>query len=172
MKVVLTLFAVLGAVFATAQGGSALKGRPLPAIKMVTTDGKTITNASLKGKVVILDFWATWCGPCKVASPVMEELHNKYKSKGLMVIGANTSENSNAEAAAANYKKQHGYTYTFTKKNDQLASALMTKLKSDGIPLFIFVDRKGIIRETVMGYAPSMKKSFDTMVQRLLAEKS
>lgn len=143
------------------------KGQPMLAFSMTSTKGETLTNESLKGKVVVLDFWATWCGPCKMASPTMEKLNKKYAKDGLMVIGANTSEQSNADGAAAAYAKEHGYTYTFTKKND----ALGEKLGISGIPCFIFIDKKGNVRDVAEGFDPGATPAqFEQTVKSLLAE--
>lgn len=152
---------------ATAQG-PALKGKPAPAFRLTSTQGETITNASLKGKVVVLDFWATWCPPCKAASPTMEKLHRQFGAKGLRVIGANAFERANAEGAAAAYKKEHGYTYTFAKKSDALAQ----KMVESGIPLFVFIDKKGVVREVITGFDPSVAPRMESVVKKLLAEKA
>ncbi len=166
----LGLFGALAA--AVAFGGqdttTRLKGKPMVPFKMTTTKGQTLTNASLKGKVVVLDFWATWCGPCKMASPTMEKLHRKYAAKGLTVIGANTSEQGNADGAAAGYAKEHGYTYTFTKKNDALAN----RLGVTGIPFFVFIGRDGRVADVATGFDPgSTPAQFEATVKRLLAAK-
>lgn len=162
-----TTFA-LGAAFLYAQGGQgdALKGKPFPAFKMTDTNGKVHTNASLKGKVVLLDFWATWCGPCKAASPTMQNLHDKYASKGLVVIGANTYEQPNVKAtAAAKYQKDHKYTYMFTKENDKLAASIGAR----GIPFFVFIDKQGVVREVATGFGKDQSPAqFEAIVKRLL----
>jgi thiol-disulfide isomerase/thioredoxin len=118
-------------------------GKPLPKVAMTTTDGKKLSNASLKGKVVLLDFWATWCGPCKVASPAMQRLHETYGSKGLVVVGVDTFEYG-PKGAAAKYRKKEGFTYSFTENVDNFALALGVK----SLPAFVLVDQKGIVRKS------------------------
>jgi thiol-disulfide isomerase/thioredoxin len=122
-------------------------GKPLPSFTMTTTKGQKLTNASLKGKVTLIDFWATWCGPCKAATPTIQKLHTDWGKKGLMVIGADTYENG-AKGTAAPYAKQHSYTYTFSENNDKLA----TSLGIEGIPAFVLVDKKGVIRKVWTGF--------------------
>lgn len=121
-------------------------GKPLPAFSATSTTGQKVTNASLRGHVVLLDFWATWCGPCKAASPAIQKLHANYGGKGLKVIGADTFEQG-AKNTAGPYAKRHGYTYTFTEGNDALATAL----GATSIPAFVLVDAKGVVRKVWTG---------------------
>src|SRR4051812_21010658 len=69
-----------------------LVGKPAPDFKLKGVDGKEVTLASLKGNVVVLDFWATWCGPCVAGFPKIDELAKKYAGKGVMVFGMNQKE--------------------------------------------------------------------------------
>lgn len=147
--------------------GPHLKGKKMPAFKMTDTSGKVHTNASLKGKVILLDFWATWCGPCKAASPTMQKLHEKYAKQGLVVVGANVFENgTDIKTAAASYKKEHKYSYMFTKANETLA----TKLGINGIPAFLFVDKTGKIVEVQTGFSESLAGKFEATVKKLLGK--
>ena len=165
-KVVLAVAAlsVVGSAFAQAPPKNALEGKKLPAFTMKDLSGKTVNNASLKGKVVIFDFWATWCGPCMKASPLMQSLHKKYGSKGLMVIGAKVQDD---EGSAADYAKKHGYTYKFTNGGDPLFNAF----KVGGIPCFVFVDKKGVVNKVQIGYGDELVTQFETRVKTLLAAK-
>ena len=169
MKRLAPLALLLGfAPLALAQGASpsTFVGKPLPKFAIVSTKGERLTNASLKGKVVLLDFWATWCGPCKAASPAVQKIHDAYGAKGLRVIGADTFETG--PSGAAKYAKEHGYTYTFGLKGDGLATAM----GATGIPLFVLVDKKGIVRNVWLGIPRSgvgeLYGNFDKAVKPLL----
>lgn len=143
------------------------QGKPMPSFKLVDTTGKTHTNASLKGKVVLIDFWATWCGPCKAAMPMVQSLHTKYKAKGLVVIGADILESKNKEGAAAAFKKTTPYTYTFT-KNTKESEVLANKLQIEGIPTMLLIDKKGTIQLVKVGFSPSEKGELAAKIEQLL----
>ncbi len=142
-----------------------LEGKSAPKFKMTDTNGKVLTNKSLKGKVIILDFWATWCGPCKAASPAMDALQKKYK-KDLVVIGANMGDRGST-TAAPEYKKEHKYSYTFTSKNDKLAGDLGIQ----SIPAFVIIDKKGNVSKTFVGWGDQMVPIMDSAVKKLIAAK-
>ena len=162
------LTGILGAACFAQDFGPHLKGKPMVGFKMTDTKGKVHTNQSLKGKVVVLDFWATWCGPCKAASPTMQKLHEKFVKQGLVVIGANTFEQgAGAKTAAAGYAKEHGYTYTFTSQNDALAQKLGIK----GIPAFLFIGRDGKVAEVQTGFGEELAPQVESIVKKLLAKK-
>lgn len=141
-----------------------LAGKQMPAFSMTTFEGKAISSKSLKGKAYVLDFWATWCGPCKAASPSLNALQGKYKSKGLVVIGANMGESASSFKQALKYPKSHKYTYTFTKNNDAFAD----KLGVQGIPLFIFVSKTGKVVAVETGFGPSSPAIFEKHVKASL----
>lgn len=165
-KTALAIGFALVAAIATAQSPvESLNGKKMPSFSMTDLSGKKHTNTSLKGKVVILDFWASWCGPCKAASPTMQALHQKYASKGLVVIGANTEGQGDGFAIAKKYAAEHRFGYTFTAKNEDFAQ----KLGIQGIPTFIFIDKKGVVRRVEVGFNPgSTPASFEDTVKRLL----
>jgi cytochrome c biogenesis protein CcmG, thiol:disulfide interchange protein DsbE len=163
IRTALSLALVAGSVAAMAQQDpSALEGKPLPKFTMKGLDGKVINNASIKGKAVILDFWATWCGPCVKASPLMQELHTKYAKKGLMVIGANVNDQS---GAAGKYQKEHKYGYKFTTGGE----GLLRTFGFNGIPAFVFVNKKGIIEKVQIGYGPSAAPAFDKLAKKMVS---
>lgn len=125
----------------------ALKGKPLPAVSFTLLDGGKATTASLKGKVVLLDFWASWCRPCLAASPAIDRLTKKYRSQGLETIGVNALEGVPGPASAKNYKKKHGYSYKLAYDSDPAAK----KLGVEALPVFLVIDRKGVVREVLTG---------------------
>jgi len=156
---------------ATAFGQTSTKfdsyaGKPAPAFKMTDLNGKVWTNKSLLGKVVVLDFWATWCGPCKMASPYMEKLHQKYGKQGLVVIGAEAKDAGDPAAAKA-YAKEHGYTYLFTTKNDTLTN----QLDVPGLPAFVIIGKDGRVVRTQTGLpakVADLYPSFEKTIRPLL----
>ncbi len=152
------------------QGPERLAGTTPADWKMTTIDGKSLTGKGLRGKVVLVDFWATWCGPCKKASPIMESLHKKYGKQGLVVIGANTSERDSDGRpvkwanAAKEYKKEHGYTYTFTWGNDDLKK----KWGVQGIPTMFVIDKKGVVKKVLVGFDDKLEANLEAVIKPLL----
>ena len=164
LRWVLPVVLVYGA-FANGQSKvESFKGKMMPTFSATTFAGKKISNATLKGKPYILDFWATWCGPCKAASPTMQSIHKKYSGKGLVVIGADVLESPTGVAEAKKYPSQHGYTYTFTSNNDKLG----LKLGVENIPCFIFVDKTGKIVAVRTGFVSTSPADFESLVKGML----
>jgi thiol-disulfide isomerase/thioredoxin len=157
----------MGAADAKAPAGASvqsLEGKPLPPFSMTTTAGATLASASLKGKVTIIDFWATWCAPCKMISPVMQGLHKDYQAKGVKVIGASTREEGDAKALVTAYAKENGLTYTMTYDTQAYASQLGVR----GIPCVVVVDQAGVVRKVVTGFHSGLGAELDAIVKKLL----
>src|SRR5215510_628056 len=97
MRVIITLFALIAlstpvlpmsGFQAESNGASAADNeKPLPAIKLQDFEGKAISSDQFKGNIIVLDFWATWCGPCIAEIPSLNRLQEKYASKGVKVVG-------------------------------------------------------------------------------------
>ncbi|KAA5535691.1 TlpA family protein disulfide reductase [Roseiconus nitratireducens] len=150
-------------------GSKTMIGKRLPAFSLNDIAGNTLTNETLKGKVVLLDFWATWCGPCRKASPVMQQLHDEWAERGLMVIGANTSEFDDGQIirtpnAARAYAAEHNYTYTFTYGSDDLKAAC----KVTGLPAFLIVDTDGVVVDVLMSYDDTLLDILQQKIEPLL----
>ncbi len=167
--VVPALIALSTTLCQTLQKGSTLSitqmvGKPVPDFEMTTVDGKKISKKTLKGKPFVIDFWATWCGPCKKLSTVMQELHDELGPKGLTLIGADGFEDTKGPGPASDYAKEHVYTYTFTHSND----GLMSLWSVTALPTIVFVARDGQITRVQVGYGdqlkPGIKKSAAELV--------
>ena len=124
-----------------------LSGKVAEDFTLKGLDGKTTTLSKLRGKVVLLDFWATWCGPCRIEMPRLETLHREFKSKGLVVLGINQRE---APRKAQDFMKKYGYTFP-TLLDTQ--SAVADKYLVQGITPWWSWIRRARSQRTSSGYA-------------------
>ena len=132
--------------------------------KLMDLAGKEVTLASLKGKVVLLDFWATWCGPCKQAMPSIQKLSEDYKGKDVVILGVNTWEKK--EGAGKKYMTDKGFTYGCLLAGDDLAVAYGIS----GIPTLIVIGKDGKIEKIEVGFGPEGDKGLRTAIDAGLAK--
>jgi cytochrome c biogenesis protein CcmG/thiol:disulfide interchange protein DsbE len=100
---------------------------------------KTLDMGKLRGHPVVLDFWATWCGPCQAEAPIVNALSQRFKDKGLVVIGVNTSD---AEGLAAMYAAKKGLTFPIVYDE---GNAIANKYRVDNLPTLFVVSKDGKI---------------------------
>jgi thiol-disulfide isomerase/thioredoxin len=139
---------------------AALEGKPMPRLEVTEWINGEVKPADLKGKVVVVDFYATWCGPCMKAIPHNNEMFKQYQSKGLVIIGVCTS-NRGQESFADN-AKQHRVEYPVARDPD-LKSQKAWAVRY--YPTYAVIDRKGVVR--AVGLQP---QHVETVVKKLLAE--
>ncbi|MCE9619600.1 MAG: redoxin family protein [Planctomycetes bacterium] len=120
-------------------------GDKAPGFTLTSLAGGEVTLDSLKGKVVLLDFWATWCGPCKAVMPTIQKLSVEFKDKGVAVYGVNTWEKK--EGAAKKYMADKNYTYGCLLAGDELAKTYGLS----GIPTLILINKDGTIALAEVG---------------------
>ena len=116
-----------------------------PDFTLQDVSGKNVRLADLKGRVVLLEFWATWCPPCRAEIPTIERLHTQYGSKGLTILAVSLDEGGwdGVKAFAA----EHKITYTVLKGTEEVSSKYMVRL----IPTMFLIDKQGIIKKQSMG---------------------
>lgn len=130
-----------------------------------TIDGGYITLNEFKGKVVLLDFWAEWCGPCKRVTPTIVSLYNKYKDKGFVAIGMNLDNESDFDKVI-DYIKQSKINYPITIKGFHIAQKYGVK----GIPRFFLIDKEGKIALSIEGAVPNLENDLKSSIEFLLKE--
>lgn len=112
-------------------------GTEAPAWELKTPDGTPVRLADLRGNVVVLDFWATWCGPCKMMMPKLQELHAEYAGRKVKVLGINCQENEGGDPAG--YMKSKSFTYGLLIDGDNVARAY----RVFGLPTLYVIDAEG-----------------------------
>ena len=165
MKKILTAILLVG-LAATGCTAAAQQGsRPAaPDFTRETLDGKSFQLSALKGKVVLIDFWATWCPPCKAEIPHFKELYDQYRKKGLEVVGIALDAGGEKEVAPFARENQINYPLVATDAQ-QLAEAYGGVR---GIPTTFLIDKQGKIAKKYVGYQD--KELFEKEIQALLAE--
>lgn len=137
-------------------------GDVFPDLASYKLEGKL--PASLKDKVVMIDFWASWCEPCKDSFPAMEELHKRFADRGLVIIAINVDEN---RADMEDFLKQHAPSPSFTTVRDA-KQKLVEKAGIATMPGSFFLDRTGKVRFVHAGFNAATKKKYEQEIETLL----
>lgn len=146
----------------SAESGLIGVGETAPDWALKDAQGKVHRLSDYKGKVVVLDFWATWCGPCKKAMPSVQKVHEKFKDKGVVVIGVATWEKDGDPAA---YMKEKGFNYNLLLKGDDVAKSYRVK----GIPTFYIIGGDGKVVFSESGFDPSDESKIEKVIEKHLA---
>ena len=123
------------------------EARPAPPFSVKTLDGRALKLADLKKRPVIVDFWATWCGPCRASMPHLSTMQSRYGKQGLAVIGMSVDENG--PQGVKKFAQQLNVKFTLAMANDEILDAY-GPIRS--IPTTFFIARNGNIVRRVVGY--------------------
>lgn len=140
-------------------------GQPTPNFKVVSMAGQTISQENYRGHVLILDFFATWCQPCRQSIPHLVEMNRKYGRQGLQILGLSAGEDS--ERTVREFTDEFRVNYPLALAGD--ATTVDFGVRS--VPVIYLVDKKGRIAEVYRGYSSEMARSLEQSIKRLLAEK-
>lgn len=139
-----------------------LLGKPAPNFELKTIAGETVKLEDLRGKVVLLDFWASWCGPCMMAMPEIEKIHQEFAGKPVMVIGVNQRDDAEAAQEAVDSK---GITFTQVLDSD---GAVGDAFGVTGIPHTVLIDAEGRIQSIHRGFSVNLASELSGDIQKLL----
>ncbi|HSE97193.1 MAG TPA: redoxin family protein, partial [Blastocatellia bacterium] len=137
---------------------------PAPPVSLSLLDGKSLDLASLKGKVVLLDFWATWCVPCIAEIPMFNQLNKEYSARGLELIAVSLDEEG-AEKVRP-FLKKHPMNYTQALGDADLAE--MFSVADSSLPVALMIDKQGRIRSRHVGI--TKREVFESEIKQLLSE--
>ena len=156
----------LAAVFASAALASSSASGPAPAFSLAGRGGKTIDLSQFKGQVVMINFWASWCKPCRDEMPLLEDIYKKYKPMGFTMLAVNVEPDSKAaEAFLGKLAKPVTFPVAF-----DVDSKVSKLYKVPGMPTTVFVDRKGNVRVLHKGYKAGDENFYLTQIRSMLKE--
>ena len=144
--------------------GAANPGAPAPDFTLAARDGGKVRLADLKGQVVMINFWATWCGPCRQEMPLLAQLNTKYEPLGFTLLGVNVEPDS---AAAVAWLKGMPVTFPILFDTDSVVAGNFGVV---GMPSTVFVDRKGQVRYVHRGYKVGDEAKYADMIRSLVKE--
>ncbi|UCD71171.1 MAG: TlpA family protein disulfide reductase [Syntrophobacterales bacterium] len=135
-----------------------------PDFTLLAVDGKTVTLSRLRGKVVLLDFWATWCKPCRLAIPHLNDLYKAYQKSGLEIIGVSLDKGS--PERIRRFAVNIGVQYTLIMADDEV----IRKYGISPIPTTYLIDRDGYISNKWIGFSQNLMNNITTEIERLLSQ--
>jgi cytochrome c biogenesis protein CcmG, thiol:disulfide interchange protein DsbE len=136
-----------------------------PEIGLKDLAGQGVSMANLKGKVVLVDFWASWCAPCREELPVLNALYKKYRARGFEIVGVNQDQKPENVRSFLS-----GTPLSFRVVHDG-ARAVAGRYGPSKMPSSFLIDRRGIVRHVHAGYRASDRKAFETQIETLLNAK-
>jgi thiol-disulfide isomerase/thioredoxin len=127
-----------------------MRGKTAPPFTLATLDGKKVSLSDFKGHPVLVNFWATWCGPCKVEMPWFEEFNKQYAGQGLVILGLADDVDAGKDAIAKVAKKT-GVTYPILLTDGKVQKAYGGSEGMDYLPMSFYIDKNGVVIEETAG---------------------
>lgn len=135
-----------------------------PDFTLRTLDGRNLRLQEQRGRVVLVNFWATWCGPCRVEMPHLNRLHDKYRAAGLVLLGVNVDEDPRAAAGVA---AKLGVQFPVLLDTDKAVSRLYDL---NSMPSTVLIDRDGKVRYLHRGYRDGYENTYEQQIRELLKQ--
>jgi peroxiredoxin len=135
-----------------------------PGFTLQTLDGKTVSLTQFKGDVVMINFWASWCGPCRQEMPLLDNIYKQYKDMGFTLLGVNVEPDAhNANA----WLKQTPVTYPILYDPKSQVSQLY---QVQAMPTTVIIDRQGVVRFVHNGYLPGDENQYMNSIRALIVQ--
>ncbi len=165
MKIKNCLLGLIFSVFAaTSLASSGLIGQPAPDFVLKSASGENLRLSEFRGDVVMINFWATWCGPCRQEMPLLDEMYTRYQRVGFSLLGVNIDDDSRK---ALNMISELGVSFPVLFDVSKEVSKLY---KVNAMPVTILVDRDGMVRHVHQGYQPGYELDYLDEIRSLLRE--
>lgn len=159
----LAVIFVASVLFVTTANAEVLEG-PAPDFTLKSRSGENVKLSELRGEVVMINFWASWCAPCRQEMPLLEDMYKKYNDLGFVLLGVNVEEDS-SKAGELLREVPVSFPILFDNKND------VTKLyKVVAMPSTVMVDRDGKMRYLHRGYLPGYEAEYVKQIKELVRE--
>jgi cytochrome c biogenesis protein CcmG, thiol:disulfide interchange protein DsbE len=157
---------VAGVLFGPSSSWAAPRsGQAAPNFKVSTTTGQQITLDNYRGHVLVLDFFATWCQPCRESIPHLVEMNRKYGKQGLNVLGMSADEDG--EKLVKAFAEQNRISYPMALAGE----STLVDFGVRSVPVMFVIDKKGRIAEVFRGFTDDVARSMEQLINKLLAEK-
>ena len=149
---------------ATSLASSGLTGQSAPDFALKSSSGENLRLSEYRGNVVMVNFWATWCGPCRQEMPLLDELYSRYQRVGFSLLGVNIDDN---QSKAMNMVSELGLCFPVLFDSRKEVSMLY---EVDAMPVTILIDREGTVRYVHHGYKPGYEEKYLDQIRSLLRE--
>jgi peroxiredoxin len=160
--------ALLGAFLCLLAGSglasSALVGQPAPDFVLKSASGENIRLSEYRGDIVMINFWATWCGPCRQEMPLLDELYVRYGKVGFSLLGVNIDDDAQKAREMA---EELGVSFPVL---FDAAKEVSKRYQVEAMPVTLLVDRSGTVRHVHHGYKPGYEQTYLTEIRALLRE--
>lgn len=156
-----TAFSIIAATTLAASG---LSGQAAPDFVLKSASGENLRLSEYRGDVVMINFWATWCGPCRQEMPLLDELYSRYQRVGFSLLGVNIDDDSRR---AMQMVEDLGVSFPVL---FDAAKEVSRMYQVEAMPVTVLVDRSGNVRHVHHGYKPGYEEKYLTQIRALLRE--